>query len=123
MLRDIRVPGCDIELQAVRDHRFVLRLKGSDLDGNIGSTDPGAVGAKPRAAAALDQRAEATAGFVNAFVGQALNRLKGPSAANALVLRGFSMLPNIPSFEELYGLRSAALAVYPMYKGLALIAR
>ena len=121
LLRDIRVPECEIELHVVRDHRFVLRLKGSDLDGNIGNTDPGTVGAKPRAAAALDQRAEATAGFINAFVDQALHRLKGPSAANGLVLRGFSMLPDIPSFDELYGLRSAALAVYPMYKGLARI--
>jgi len=119
LLRDIRVPGCDIELHAVRDHRFVLRLKGSDLDGDLGNTDPGAVGAKPKPASALNRRAEATAGFVNAFVDQALNRLKGRSAANALVLRGFSMLPNIPSFDELYGLRSAALAIYPMYKGLA----
>jgi 2,3-bisphosphoglycerate-independent phosphoglycerate mutase len=119
LLRDIRVPGCDIELHAVRDHRFVLRLKGRDLDGRIDNTDPGTVGAKPRPAAALNQRAEATACLVNAFVDQALDRLKGQSAANALVLRGFSSLPNIPSFDELYGLRSAALAVYPMYKGLA----
>ena len=119
LLRDIRVPGCDIELHAVRDHRFVLRLRGTDLDGDIDNTDPGTVGAKPTRAVALNPRAEATASLVNAFVDQALDRLKGPSAANALVLRGFSMLPNIPSFHELYGLRSAALAIYPMYKGLA----
>jgi 2,3-bisphosphoglycerate-independent phosphoglycerate mutase len=119
LLRDIRVPGCDIELHVVRDHRFVLRLKGSDLDASIDNTDPGTVGAKPRPAAARNTRAEATASFVNAFVEQALDRLKGPSAANALVLRGFSRLPNIPGFDELYGLRSAALAIYPMYKGLA----
>ena len=119
LLRDIRVPGGDIELHSVRDHRFVLRLKGSDLDGDIDNTDPGAVGAKPKPAAARNRRAEATAARVNVFVDQALDRLKGQSVANALVLRGFSMLPNIPSFDELYGLRSAALAIYPMYKGLA----
>src|SRR6516162_8822643 len=119
LLRGIRVPGCEIELHAVRDHRFVLRLKGSSLDGDIGNTDPGTVGARPKPAAALNPRAEATAGLVNAFIDQALDRLKGQSAANALVLRGFSMLPNIPSLYELYGLRSAALAIYPMYKGLA----
>ena len=119
LLRDIRVPGCDIELHAVRDHRFVLRMKGNDLDGAIDNTDPGRVGAKPAPAAALTRRSEATAGYVNAFVDQALDRLKGNSPANALVLRGFSMLPKIPGFYELYGLRSAALAIYPMYKGLA----
>src|SRR5215475_7388056 len=119
LLRDIRVPRSDIELHAVQDHRFVLRLKGTGLDGDITNTDPGAVGAKPKPAKALTPRAEVTAKLVNAFVDQAFDRLKGQSAANALVLRGFSMLPNIPSFEELYGLRSAALAIYPMYKGLA----
>jgi 2,3-bisphosphoglycerate-independent phosphoglycerate mutase len=113
------VPGADIELHAVQDHRFVLRLKGTGLDGHIANTDPGTVGAKPESAKALTQRAEMTADIVNAFVDQALDRLKGQSAANALVLRGFSMVPNVPSFQELYGLRSAALAPYPMYKGLA----
>ena len=119
LLRDIRVPGCDIELHAVRDHRFVLRLKGTGLDGDIDNTDPGTVGVKPKPAVARNQGAEATAALVSVFIDQALDRLKGQSPANALVLRGFSMLPNIPSFCELYGLRSAALAIYPMYKGLA----
>jgi 2,3-bisphosphoglycerate-independent phosphoglycerate mutase len=119
LLLDIRVPGSDIELHAVEGHRFVLRLKGADLDGNIANTDPGTVGAKPKPAKALTPRAETTASIINAFVDQALERLKGQSVANGLVLRGFSTLPNIPSFHELYGLRSAALAIYPMYKGLA----
>jgi 2,3-bisphosphoglycerate-independent phosphoglycerate mutase len=119
LLRDVRLPQSNIELHAVQDHRFVLRLKGAGLDGDIDNTDPGVVGAKPKPANALTQRAETTAGIVNAFVEQAFDRLKGQSVANALVLRGFSMLPNIPSLHELYHLRSAALALYPMYKGLA----
>jgi 2,3-bisphosphoglycerate-independent phosphoglycerate mutase len=118
-LRDIRLLQADMELHAVRDHRFVLRLKGAGLDGDIDNTDPGVIGAKPKPAHALTPRAETTASTVNAFVEQALARLKGQSPANALVLRGFSMLPDIPSLHELYGLRSAALALYPMYKGLA----
>jgi 2,3-bisphosphoglycerate-independent phosphoglycerate mutase len=119
LLRDIRLPGSGIELHAVRDHRFVLRLKGTGLNGDIVNTDPGTVGAKPKPAKPLTPQAEATANLVNTFIDQALHRLKGQPPANALVLRGFSMLPNIPSFHELYGLRSAALAIYPMYKGLA----
>src|SRR5215469_1150340 len=119
VLRNIHVPQADIELSAVQDHRFVLRLKGTDLDGDVENTDPGAVGAKPKPARPRIPRAETTAGIVNGFLDQAFDRLKEHSTANALVLRGFSMLPSIPSFHELYGLRSAALAVYPMYKGLA----
>jgi 2,3-bisphosphoglycerate-independent phosphoglycerate mutase len=119
LLRDIRVPGAEIELHAVQDHRFVLRLKGTGLDAEIDNTDPGTVGAKPKPARALTAWAETTADIVNAFIDQAFERLQGESGANALVLRGFSMLPDIPSFGELYCLRSAALATYPMYKGLA----
>src|SRR5215470_11092375 len=81
LLRDIRVPGCDIELHAVRDHRFVLRMKGSGLDGDIDNTDPGTVGAKPAPAAALTRRAEPTAGLVDAFIDQALDRLRAQTAA------------------------------------------
>src|SRR5215471_567275 len=121
LLGDIHVPGSDIELYAVQGHRFVLRLKGTGLDGDVANTDPGTVGAKPKRAKALTPKADATADIVNAFADQALDLLKGQSAANALVLRGFSMLPKIPGFHELYGLRSAALAPYPMYKGLARI--
>jgi 2,3-bisphosphoglycerate-independent phosphoglycerate mutase len=113
------LPRVEIELHAVRDHRFVLRLKGAGLDGGLDNTDPGSEGMKPKLAKALTPRAEATAGLVNAFIEQALDRLKGQSVANALVLRGFSMLPDIPSLHDLYGLRSAALAIYPMYQGLA----
>src|SRR5262249_50680019 len=65
MLRDIRVPRADIELHAVRDHRFVLLLKGTDLDGDIDNTDPGAVGAKPKPAKARTSSAETTASIVN----------------------------------------------------------
>ena len=39
-----------------------------------------------------------------------------------MVLRGFAAKPALPSYEELYGLRAAAIAVYPMYKGLARLA-
>ncbi len=34
-------------------------------------------------------------------------------------MRGFSQKPDLPDYQELYGLRAAAIAVYPMYKGLA----
>ena len=34
-------------------------------------------------------------------------------------MRGFSAAPSILSYEDVYGLKAAAIAVYPMYKGLA----
>jgi 2,3-bisphosphoglycerate-independent phosphoglycerate mutase len=45
--------------------------------------------------------------------------LAGEPRANAFLLRGFSQLPALPSFEQLYGLRAGAFAGYPLYRGVA----
>jgi len=38
--------------------------------------------------------------------------------ANALLLRGLDSHRELPSVQERYGLRAAAIAVYPMYRGI-----
>ncbi len=53
------------------------------------------------------------------FILQACQLLAGEKQANGLTLRGFAAKPALPSFQQVYGLRAAAIAVYPMYKGLA----
>ena len=34
-------------------------------------------------------------------------------------MRGFATDPNLPTFQDSYGLNAAAISVYPMYKGVA----
>ena len=53
------------------------------------------------------------------FYKQALPLLKNCRPANGFLLRGIAHQPEIPTFEERYGLKAAAIAIYPMYKGLA----
>ena len=50
---------------------------------------------------------------------QAAAILKDEHPANMLTLRGIAKRPPMPTFEEVYQLRAGAIAVYPMYKGLA----
>ncbi|MFM7741505.1 MAG: phosphoglycerate mutase, partial [Planctomycetota bacterium] len=68
---------------------------------------------------ARDAASQRTAEVASEFVRQATVLLKSEKKANGLTLRGFAARPALPSFEEVYGLRAAAIAVYPMYKGLA----
>ena len=36
-----------------------------------------------------------------------------------ILLRGFAKLPTLPTFQEKYGLRAAAIAINGMYRGVA----
>src|SRR2546426_219456 len=60
-----------------------------------------------------------TADLVNRFVAEARQRLTDTAPANMVLLRGFDQLPALPRFPEIFGLRAAAIAAYPMYRGLA----
>jgi 2,3-bisphosphoglycerate-independent phosphoglycerate mutase len=115
----ITIPGVELFVEPVKEHRFVLVLRGTGLGGNVHDTDPQVTGAPPLAPRALDAPSERTAQLAAEFVARARDVLKSEKKANGLTLRGFASTPHLPSYEEVYGLRAAAIAVYPMYKGLA----
>ena len=73
----------------------------------------------PLAAEAHDEASKKTAEVANKWIAEATKLLGGEKKANGLTLRGFAARPALPSYEEVYGLKAAAIAVYPMYKGLA----
>ncbi len=122
-LRGIRVPGVELFVEPVKEHRFVLVLRGrgksGGLSGRLSETDPQQLGKSALPVRPLDARAKATAQRVNTFVAEAKRRLGDSTPANMLLLRGFDQLPKLPRFPEIFGLRSAAIAAYPMYRGLA----
>jgi 2,3-bisphosphoglycerate-independent phosphoglycerate mutase len=118
-LRTIRLPGVELMVEPVKEHRFVLVLRGAGLSGRLSETDPQALGKAPLPAHALEPAAARTAELVNTFVDEARRRLADAAPANMVLLRGFDRLPDLPRFPEVYGLRAAAIAAYPMYRGLA----
>jgi 2,3-bisphosphoglycerate-independent phosphoglycerate mutase len=118
-LRQIRLPQVEVLVEAVKEHRFVLVLRGSGLGGRLSETDPQLLGKPPLSVRALDEASRRTADLVNAFVDQARGRLADAAPANMILLRGFDERPALPRFPEVFGLRAAAIAAYPMYRGLA----
>jgi len=121
-LAEVRIDGVETFVRPVKEHRFVVVFRGDGLDGAVADTDPQTVGVAPLDPQPLAPAAARTAAVARAFVEEARRKLADEPKANGLVLRGFAGRPALPSYRELYRLRAAAIAVYPMYKGLARLA-
>jgi 2,3-bisphosphoglycerate-independent phosphoglycerate mutase len=117
----VRVEGVDLEFHHERGHRFLLVLRGSGLDPRVGDTDPQHTGVPPLPPEALDAAAEPTARLAAAVVAGAASALRDEPVANGILLRGFDSLRALPSFADRTSMRAAAVAVYPMYRGIARI--
>jgi 2,3-bisphosphoglycerate-independent phosphoglycerate mutase len=118
-LQQIRLPGLELFVEPVREHRFVVVFRGDGLGDQVNDTDPQAVGAVPLPAKGADAASSKTAEAVNQFVAEAARILKDDAPTNMVTLRGFARYPKIDTMQEVYGVKPVALAVYPMYKGLA----
>lgn len=65
----------------------------------------------------MNANAQRVAEVVEKFVDKVGELLKDEPKANYVLLRGFSQKPKMRSFEERFGLKACAIAVYPMYRG------
>jgi len=119
LLSDIIIEGVETSVLPVKEHRFVLILRGEGLSPDLSDSDPQQIGLAPKKVEALSPQARRTAEIANEFVSQASSLLQGKTPANMVLLRGFSRRPNILSIPEIYKLKPAAIAMYPMYRGLA----
>ncbi|MCY4640560.1 MAG: 2,3-bisphosphoglycerate-independent phosphoglycerate mutase [Chloroflexi bacterium] len=126
VLSAVELPGVELTVRPVREHRFVLVLRGEGLSAAITETDPQQVGVAPLAAEPLPDAVDGvrpdaarTAELVNGFVARARRLLEPREPANGLTLRGWATRPELPQLPALWRLRAAAVATYPMYRGLA----
>ncbi|MFH1031514.1 MAG: 2,3-bisphosphoglycerate-independent phosphoglycerate mutase [Chloroflexota bacterium] len=106
-------------VRPVREHRFVVIFRGDNLSAEVTDSDPQHEGMAPKLIATLHPQAEKMADIVNRFVEKAKSILAKRHPANMILLRGFSKRPYFPTMSEVYKLKPAAIAVYPMYRGLA----
>ncbi|MXW01741.1 MAG: 2,3-bisphosphoglycerate-independent phosphoglycerate mutase [Holophagales bacterium] len=118
--------GLEVEVHPGEAYRFVLLFRAADgtppLDPGLADTDPQRLGvaALPvQAAGDAGESARRTADRIAPAVAALQAELQDEERANTFLLRGFSKLPVLPGVGELYRLRAAALAGYPLYRGVA----
>jgi 2,3-bisphosphoglycerate-independent phosphoglycerate mutase len=120
-IREIKVPDVQFFIETEKEHRAALILRGNRFSEHISETDPQKTGVPPLPVRAQDNTPESlyTAELLNQFLSEVRSKLKHESPANGILLRGFALHQQIPSFNEVYGLNACAIAGYPMYRGLA----
>ena len=103
----------------VREHRFIVVFRGEGLSPEVSDSDPQQVGVAPKIITALRSEADRMSSIASRFAAQAETTLARHHPANMVLLRGFSQRPHFPTMGEIYKLKPAAVASYPMYRGLA----
>ncbi len=113
------IDGTRVAVWPVREHRLVAVFQGGNLVPDLTDSDPQQLGVPPLPVRALRPEASRTADIINRFIAYAREILAGHHPANMILLRGFSQQPRLPTMSEVYRLKPAAIASYPMYRGLA----
>ena len=119
LLQNIPVDGATVEVRAGEGYRFALVVRGAGLNDDVLDTDPQATGVAPLPARAKSPAGERTAAILNQWIAGATERLKGHEPANGITLRGVASDPALPKYSDVYKLKAACVAVYPMYKGVS----
>jgi 2,3-bisphosphoglycerate-independent phosphoglycerate mutase len=119
ILDTIAIPGAEVMVMPVKEHRACAVFRGEGLADGLGDTDPGAEGLAPLPVKAPSPECRRSAEVVGEFVRQAMDLLRPRSGANGLLLRGMAVNREYRSFGSRFRLRPSAVAVYPMYRGLA----
>jgi 2,3-bisphosphoglycerate-independent phosphoglycerate mutase len=118
-----KIDNAEVILSPGMEHRFAIVLRfpkplppGS---ASIKDTDPQKEGKPPVKVTPVTQQAAKIAKVVEKLISLITETIKKQEKANFILLRGFSQVPDIPHFEDVYGLKSLCIATYPMYRGLA----
>ena len=119
LLDGLVIEGVKLFVCPVKEHRFITVFRGKGLTPEVSDSDPQQVGVAPRVITALNPQADVMAAIATQFIAQARTILSKHHPANMVLLRGFSQRPHFSTMGEIYKLKPAAIAGYPMYRGLA----
>jgi 2,3-bisphosphoglycerate-independent phosphoglycerate mutase len=111
----IFAPGIEHRFAVLLRFPYPLEAGAAALD----DTDPQKTGIAPLPLAPQTEGAEKVAKAAEKLITKAADLLKGQEKANYVLLRGVSQKPELPTFEEAYGLKALAIAAYPMYRGVS----
>lgn len=114
-----KIDRTEIFFHPGKGHRFVVIFRGKNLSEGISENDPQKDGHPPHLIEPLQPGAKKTAELVNNFLSLVTDILKDLNPANYILLRGFAGYPDLPKITEIYQLNPAAIATYPMYRGIA----
>jgi 2,3-bisphosphoglycerate-independent phosphoglycerate mutase len=117
--RITEIDGAKIVIMPVREYRFGVVLSGIRLSPEVEETDPQLTGKAPLAPVARTPEAKRTAGIVAKLVDRCNAILADEKKANAVLMRGISRKPSIETLQKRTMLRPAAVAAYPLYRGVA----
>jgi 2,3-bisphosphoglycerate-independent phosphoglycerate mutase len=114
-----KIEDIEIIIRPGKEHRFVVVFRGKNLSVELTESDPQKDNKPPAKIIAIKPEASKSERIVNIFITQATDILKNEPKANYLLMRGFAKHPNLEPMSERYKINPAAIATYPMYKGIA----
>ena len=117
--RGCRCPASRCSSATSASTGVLVVLRGPGLDPRLSDTDPQHTGVAPLTAEPLDPEAKRTADLIAEVDTQVRRVLADEPKANVVLYRGFDTHRELPGFAERFGLRAAAVAIYPMYRGIA----
>ena len=119
LLDGLKIEDVALLVSPVREHRFVVVFRGRGLGDGLSDSDPQRDGMPPKEVIPLATGAARAAHIANEFIARARAILTEHYPTNMVLLRGFARYPNFPRMSEVFKLKPAAIASYPMYRGLA----
>lgn len=120
-MREVKIPGVEIFVETVKEHRGVAVFRKEGLKANLIETDPQQLGVPPLTVRTNDDPAsQEMADIAKQWLDGVFETIKNEHPANGILTRGWSNYPEIPTYQQVFGLNPACVALYPMYRGLAM---